>query len=105
MAVESILLDRMLLGEEIHIHFVETVLMAVVEIWNDKIEDFKTQLAAISGPQFLAEADALLGEEGSHGQAGAVEVVQGAIEGSLARLMSSLQPIEISRTENGIKHL
>lgn len=102
MAAESFLLDRMALGEEIGIDFVESLVREFVTVWNEKIEEFKSQVLEISGPMVLAEEDQKIHDGMEHAEIGRV---QGQMVHSMESLVAALVPIDVSCYKTSLEHL
>lgn len=102
LAAEHILLDRMALGEEVGMDLVQSVLQFIIKIWNEKVHEFKEQLLAVSGPEILAQQDALLGSRGEEAS-GEQEVA--AVSGKMSKLMSALTTVNLTQNRSALTKL
>ena len=102
MAIESLLLDRMALGEEIGLDFVENAVREFVNIWNEKIDEFRSQALEISGPMVLAQEGQHIHDDMEEEELGRV---QGRMVQSMQSIVKALSPIDISFNNKALAHL
>ena len=102
MAAETFLLDRMSLGEEIGYDFVESVIRQLLEIWNDKIEEFKSQVIEVVGPDVLAEQDKKIQAHVSDDEVAGIEE---ETANRINALVEALTPIDISHNFQALRQL
>ncbi|CAK9002797.1 Malate dehydrogenase 2 [Durusdinium trenchii] len=100
MAAETFLLDRMSLGEEIGYDFVESVIRQLLEIWNDKIEEFKSQVIEVVGPDVLAEQDKKIQAHVSDDEVAGIEE---ETANRINALVEALTPIDISHNFQALR--
>ena len=93
MAAEQLLMDRLQLGEELGLDFVESVIRELVEIWNSKINELREELVAVSGPSLLAEQDRQIGDDMNPDN---IDLVQKNIAEHMDVVLSALVPVDIS---------
>ena len=103
LAAEHILLDRMAMGEEVHLDLVQSVVSFMIGVWNEKVNEFKDQLTRVSAPGILSQADALLDsqQEDSH----AVKQFEKHVSNQMSKLVDALKPINIKKTNVNLEKL
>ncbi|CAK9000454.1 unnamed protein product [Durusdinium trenchii] len=63
LAVESILMERIHMGEEVTMDFAAEVLLAMVNTWNSKISELSDEIRERCGQQFLQQQDSMIDTE------------------------------------------
>jgi len=101
-AWESLLIERMQLGEEVTSDFAQNVFMQMVEEWNSKITDLAADLRASVGPSILAKHDEAIQDEASDEM---VSEAQSQAAAEVERALSCLQTCNISKNLRGIQFL
>ena len=89
-AMESILMERIHLGEEVTIGFCASVLAKMIDVWNDNIEKLKPEVTNFVGQNLLKEQDQQMSEDVTESE---VCVRQKHATEGLEAVLQSLRPI------------
>ena len=101
-AMESILMERIHLGEEVTTSFCGAVLTKMVDVWNDHIAALKPEVAKIVGQNLLKEQDQQMSEDVSESE---MSIRQKHATEGLEAALESLRPIVLSSNHRTLEIL
>ena len=99
LAVESLLLQRMELGEALDYRYVSGVVDLLTETWNTKVVELKEEVRQLNAPRILAAEDALFDDaDDPDGEKAATRMAQ-----AVRKALDDMQPIERSHHPQAIR--
>lgn len=102
LAVESILMERIHMGEEVTMDFAAEVLLAMVNTWNSKISELSDEIREHCGQQFLQQQDSMIDTEAAGPDADRLD--EQATK-QLDHLLEFLRPCHLTQTHTAFMQL
>lgn len=102
MAAESLILDRIELGEEMDMNFVESTVTCMLDVWNTKLLELKQRFVEVHGPEILTIHDSQI-QDGDENED--IEETQVRIGNAMAAALDELAPCNISKHPEALRLL
>lgn len=101
-AIESLLVDRIQLGEEVTHAFAQKLVQSVVAVWNDKVQELHQTCKQSLGTRLLADCESLVQADMTEDEA---QELQDMAVNELEVVLASIKPVCIPQRQNGLVNL
>ena len=101
-ALETLLLERIALGEECTADFAAHSLSTLIEVWNGKVGELHEAVREASAKELLREQDDAITEDMSLVE---IEAIQIDANKKMEKILSDLRPVELSKNHSSFQTL